>query len=318
LDLTILIPTLNRPAKLKRALGFLDREKFQGVVRIGDSGTLPDRFFDNLNLNIVYDKYPDAKHDGEVMKDMISKIDTTYAIQQGDDDLMLPKGFDKCIKFLEEHPDYSAVRGIRINVHYSNRGLCWALPVNEANAEQDSPVERWKVYMENGRSVQSYVQRTETWKRMYRDVDKVPSRYLGPELLPCSISFINGKTKVLLDVLSFIFEMDSEDRMVDWAKKDMFDYMHSKEWLPSYKQVRKSIIKELIENGIAENEAEDLFNREIRWHIVSALGSQWKRRYEPLPGKMRHMLFSNMMNPLWEQYSEFRKAYTYALTWESL
>lgn len=311
--ITILIPTINRPDKLKRALGFLEKESFDGKVIVGDSSEdanflQTQELCESLELDVRHNHYPqkDFPNDGHVMKAMLTEVDTPFAVYQGDDDLLLPNGLRACCEFLEKNPPLSACHGFRANVTYGKRGIGWSQLVAPAENLQGKPTDRFSYYLRTGLSTQAFVHRTETWKRMYKAVDKVKSRYLGPELLPCSLTYILGGVKHI-NVLQYVFEKDADNRQVDWAKKSFFDYMNAKEWAPSVAAVRKDIIAGMGEMGIDEAEAGEVFDREFWLHCGAVTMGQWKDRFEPSGAKPANHLHEVLNNPNWEHYTEWRK-----------
>ena len=255
--ISILIPTLNRSDFLIRALHYYSEVGFKGYVCIGDSSNIQHventkRAIQALEgkLRIIYRSFPNPPYTGGmVMKELIELAPTPYAVYSGDDDFVIPNGLEQCAAFLDAHPEYSAVHGVRIIIRLKSSGafgqLASACYIRQPALESETASERWAGYMRPGISTQYSVHRTETWRRMYRDVGSVPSRYLGPELLPCSLSSILGKIKGL-DCLSVVFQ-ENDNRIFDWGRQSMYSLIIHPDWPPSVQVLRNSIVEALVQ-----------------------------------------------------------------------
>ena len=289
--ISILVPTLNRSDFLIRALHYYGKVGFKGSICIGDSsnGQHLEKIkyaIKNLKekISIIYRYFPKSAyiHDGMVMKELIELAPTPYAVFAGDDDFLIPNGLEQCIAFLEEHPEYSAAHGIRVAVRLKSSGAFGNLEsanfVPQPILEHEIATERWAGYMRNAISTQYSVHRTETWRRMYRNVASVPIQYFGPELLTCSMSSILGKIKGL-DCLSVVFQKN-ENRYLNWDKQSIYSLITHPDWFISFKTMRDCIVEELIrQDNIDKKKAQEIFNRELWHHILSFLQWQYHRRY---------------------------------------
>lgn len=290
--ISILIPTLNRSDFLIRALYYYSKVGFKGYICIGDSSDAQhaekiERAIQALEgkLRIIYRSFPNPPytHDGMVMKELIELTPTPYAVSAGDDDFVIPNGLEQCVAFLENHEEYSAAHGLRITIHLQSSGafgqLASACYTRQPILESETASERWVGYIRHGISTQYSVHRVKIWRRMYRDVDSVPIRYLGPELLPCSLSSILGKIKGL-DCLSVVFQKN-DDRIFDWDKQSIYSLIVTHpDWSPSVQVLRNSIVEALVEQeGVDVNKARETFDKEF-WHrILTMLQWQYKNTY---------------------------------------
>lgn len=292
--ISILIPTLNRSDFLIRALHYYSKVGFKGYICIGDSSNAQHvektkRAIQTLGnkIKIIYRYYPNPPyiHDGMVIKELVELAPTPYAVYAGDDDFMIPNGLEQCITFLKDHPEYSAARGIRISIRLKSSGafgeLASAHYVIQCRLESDKALERWIQYMRHGISNQYSVHRIETWRRMYRDVALIPIHYFGPELLPCSISSILGKTKEL-DCLSIVFQ-ENDKRIFDFNKQSMYLLITHPNWSQSVKILRDCIVEALIQqNGTDVKKARKIFDKELWRHLSLELQGQYRSKYGEL------------------------------------
>ena len=307
MNLTILIPTMNRPHYLLRALNYLERVGFKGKVLVGDSSDKETQIpKGNTLVNYLYLPATDYIHDGACMKRMLEEVDTDYAVMQGDDDFLIPNGLQQCVDFLEENKDFSAAHGHRINFYLKDNKLDSAHLMACPEWKQDKPGERWMAYMRNGLSTQAYVHRTDTWREMYENVDKIGSRYLGPELLPCSMTAILGKVRAL-NCLTYCMQKDTENRQVDWKEKSFWAYMTNPEWVNDLNGVMGFLCKTLIQKeDMPLKDAEEFITREFWLHVSWVLNSHWHNQYSGQKPKLPNHLNDVLRSVKWEHYSDFR------------
>lgn len=328
--ISILIPTLNRSDFLIRALHYYSNVGFRGYICIGDSSNeqhseknkyviqaLKDK------INIIYRTFPNPPyiHGGMVMKELIELAPSPYAVYAGDDDFVIPKGLERCVTFLENHPEYTAAHGVRISICLKSSGAFGEL--ESANftpqpiLEHETATERWAGYIRNAMSTQYSVHRTETWRRMYRNVASVPIQYLGPELLPCSLSGILGKIKGL-DCLSVVFQKN-ENRHFNSDKQSMYNLIAQKDWFISFKIMRDCIIEELIrQDDIDAKETQEIFDRELWRHISSILQWQYRNKYREFNSRdviimtiKRFPYLFALVRHLWKKSSKPKIHYKY-------
>ncbi|MBM4053785.1 MAG: TIGR00180 family glycosyltransferase [Planctomycetes bacterium] len=321
----IFIPTKNRSDFLARALYYYLRVGFKGKIYIGDSSNdahaeknkntieiLKDK------LKIIYRYFPNPPYinEGMCVKALSEMADTPYAVSSGDDDFLIPAGLEKCVEFLEKHPDYSAAHGFRINFSLEHDGAYgkiisgYVLPGH--TMESNVATERWTAYIQEAFATQYYVHRTDTWRRMYRDVDSVPIRYFGPEFLPCSLTAILGKV-TRLDCLTTVFQKNMHNTS-NWQQDNFFLLITNPKWYSSYIAMKESITEAIVlQDGISHKSAEEIFNRELWFHLAFYLHSQYHVKYKtsniPIEKQDNNILHSVLLNPSFRFYSDFRQIY---------
>lgn len=288
-NLTILIPTMNRPDFLSRAFEYYHRVSFGGTIVVGDSSVgdtkaqvkkIVSNYSGKLNINFGHYPNPPFIHDGVVLKKMIDSVNTEYCVFAGDDDCLVPSGLEKCVEFLENCGDeYSAVHGYRMGVCVKDSCAFGKILKTQHNAmtviENDSPVERWGAWMRYPVSVQYGVHRTETWRNMYENMERVPIRLFGPEVLPCSISVLNGKVKGL-DVLSTFFQIN--ENPID--SNTMYNYIMNPKWSESVNNLKGIIVNEIInKSGASEKIAVQQFDKEFWNYIMRFMGWEYSAKY---------------------------------------
>ena len=115
MNISLLVPTKDRPSYVKRLLKYYSDLNFKGYIYILDgSNTKLSKNITNYikqlnNKKIIY--FHDVGYPGMITKKYLSKVNTDYVAQLGDDDYLIPDVLKKCIKFLDKNPNFSAAHG---------------------------------------------------------------------------------------------------------------------------------------------------------------------------------------------------------------
>ena len=115
MNISLLVPTKDRPLYVKRLLKYYSDLNFKGYIYIldGSNKKLSKNIINFIkqlnNKKIIY--FHDVGFPGMITKKYVSKVQTDYVAQLGDDDYLVPEGIKKCIKFLDANPDFSAAHG---------------------------------------------------------------------------------------------------------------------------------------------------------------------------------------------------------------
>ena len=317
---TILIPTLNRSEFMLRALSYYGKVGFKGWICIGDSSDAQHSnriksvvFALEDKLNIIYKYFPKLSYDLQTcFKELIEIAPTPYLVYSGDDDLLIPASLDQCTAFLEDHPEYSAAHGLRIAYSLKGGGEFGKIEhihyVQQHTWESEKASERWDGYVRNAISTQYYVHRKETWRRMYRDIGSVPTWYLGPEFLPCSLTAVSGKVKQL-ECLATLFQMQ-DNRPFSWDNISIYDLTVEQDWSKSVQGLKRSIVEALMQqDGVNEKIAQEIFDKKFWYLLKSFFVWQYQKKYGELkPGEMPFFfnledscksIYAIITNPTW-------------------
>jgi glycosyltransferase domain-containing protein len=282
---------------LIRALSYYVKVGFKGWICIGDSSNVQHserikRVVCALEdkIKIIYKFFPKPPYmnDSMCLKEMIEIAPTPYLVYSGDDDLLVPSSLGQCAAFLEKHPEYSAAHGYRILFHLNTRNgkdyIVKSDYIQQHILEAEKASERWLGYIRHAFSTQFYVQRKETWRRMYRDIPLVSSKYLGPELMPCSLTAILGKVKQL-DCLSTLFQSTSGSDG-SWSNHSLYHFALSSDWSTSVQGFRNSIVEALMEkDNMKGKQANEIFDREFWHHIKVSFAWPYQIRYGSFPNR---------------------------------
>lgn len=123
---SIVIPTFQGAAFLRRALDYLKQEGHEGRIVISDSSTGTHKDFAKSCPGIypellidVFD-YDESVSFTSKLIDTLQRISSRNVLLHANDDFMVPAAVEHCVCFLEENNDFSSARG-RIPTIYLER-----------------------------------------------------------------------------------------------------------------------------------------------------------------------------------------------------
>lgn len=205
----LIIPTFNRTDYLRRILDYYLELGVDFNYIIADSSNqeikrqnkkLINKY---TKLNILYvDKFSDKLIQSYKFAKMVQYAKSKYVIFCADDDFIIPNAIRECVKFLENHPDYSAAHGSYIGFHlfknqFLGTRLGWDFRHSPASISFEKPAQRLKYYLLNNSQVLWSVRRTNIVKTCYKELlktkfDPYLIAILG-EMLPDALTVIFGK-----------------------------------------------------------------------------------------------------------------------------
>jgi glycosyltransferase domain-containing protein len=194
-QITLVIPTHERPQYLSRALDYSSRMAFPVLVadssRAAHAGAMPQ--------NAVYRHMPGVPF-LEKVRSIMPLVGTPCMAFCADDDFIVPRAAEACTAFLMANPDYASAQGHYVMALPSAKGveLEAGYPDNfRVRVDSDDPAERllqlFSPYVQNFYAVH----RTSTWQAFYAlQTEKIP-HYCVLELLAAMLAAILGKHRVL-------------------------------------------------------------------------------------------------------------------------
>lgn len=282
--ISLLIPTMNRSEFLGRLLQYYADTKFRGKILIGDSSNAAHLAKTKLiisanrkNLDIDHFEYP-GLNNAQCISLMLRSVDTPYSAFIADDDFLVPNALEKCVEFLDRHPDYSAVHGEGISVQLDKSGA-WGAPnlaseYGQAQVFGDTAVERVNEYERNPLSTLFCVHRTETWREMYKDVTSIQDIAIGTEILPCYLSVVLGKVKAI-DGLHVIRQLHDQQYIY---RSDPIVWITSPEWQPSFRDFCSSVSAAIARrDSISIESARKFIEEHYRLRLLRTLSDSFLR-----------------------------------------
>jgi glycosyltransferase domain-containing protein len=301
---SLLVPTMNRSAYIKRLFHYYASQDFNGIICIGDSSD-PDQIKKNQNqvekfqgkLNIIYQKYPNC-HVAGCIERLLDIVTTPYVVLNPDDDFFVTNALDQCVEFLNTHPDYVAAHGTAIVVGLQAEDMPSCLTrdyyYRQPILESDSAAQRLVAHLQNYSVNLFSVHRVAPWREMYRGAEVIEDVAFASELLPCCLSVVQGKVKQL-DVLSLV-RGDHDQRYV---QPDAYDWITKPSWYSSYHIFCERLSEMLIlKDGIGKQEAlrvveegfRHYFSRWVNEHFLITHRNSlplWKRMIQHIPGTQK-------------------------------
>ena len=293
--IAILTPTMNRSDFVLRALKYYASVGFRGQLIFGDSSNPAQQqlmqrhiaeYSHALRITYHYFENPPYFNDAVCMREMINRTDSDYMVYAGDDDLLVPATLQKCAEFLDGHSDYAAAHGVYVTFMLKTGGAFGKIVETHYQPNHiltsTSSRERWKGYMRHTLSTQYYLHRKQTWQAMYEYLPHVSIRYLGPEVLPCSMSVIAGKIAEV-DALSVLFQINPE-RPFGWNTHSIYSLTSDPAWPAAMRGLKAAVSAELARrDGISPEEAAQYFDVEIWRHLLILSQAHYDMRgYDPV------------------------------------
>lgn len=205
---TIMIPTYNRPDRLKRLLSYFNSCGIHGKIIIADSSTSENKrknreivsFFPEME--ILYLDYFASDVIGWIKwGEAINRSDSKYTVICADDDFIAPKAIDEAVSFLEKNPDFAVVYGPCISFEVNKKTgeekqFLWRPIYPYKTIDSPDPKERVLSHFANYYPTIFSVHRTHLLKIMFEQTIKysLENGYLG-EIFCSMISLIYGKSK---------------------------------------------------------------------------------------------------------------------------
>ena len=249
-DTTILIPTYNRSRDLRKLVHYLRNNfnisKVKVIVLDGSNSeeALANRRICN-NASLEYKHYDSIVSYCERMLNGLNLVETDTVAILGDDDLLDPKGFGDCVKFLEDNPDYSVAHGQYVGFNLTSKGLSFNPTYQSSSIEGDSSLERLFSYFSSYTAPSFYaVNRTAPIIKSFEEVvnnNTDLKDYVSLEILISAIPLVNGKLKRLDSFYQARrFIPAPSDKYVTYAK-----YLLDEGFSERYNKVKRSIIKHI-------------------------------------------------------------------------
>ncbi|GAB2182046.1 hypothetical protein DLREEDagrD3_22690 [Denitratisoma sp. agr-D3] len=278
MDLSIIIPTMNRPDLLLRLLGYYFAVGFDGCILVGDSSSEAlfmqasrdmEKFRGRLHIHHVH--LPGRSVAAAVME-MNAHVATHYVCLVADDDFIVPAGAEQCIAYLDGNPDYVAAHGVGILIaSTSGRAdeITGASAYPQTVREESGAAQRLLAHLAHYRVVLFSVHRVATWRRMFA---QTPIPALAPglgdktfadELLPCCLSVAMGKVKEV-DGLYLVRQVHDERYLLpNW-----FAWINTASWQGSYQYFRDQLADVLqAQDGVSAESARSSVDEAFRRYI---------------------------------------------------
>ena len=218
--LTVLVLTYNRYPRLRRLLRYVQATGLRCAIRVLDSSTdpIPDGVARLLaEAPIEHRRYDPAIHPIAKQAHAAAEVTTPYTVLWCDDDLLVPRGLQAAVEWLENFPEYSAATGravLFVTHEGHDRPPC--LPYTQRPLEQPTATDRLLDHF-SGATVLNYaVHRTANLRRNLQICEAHALHFNWAELLLSALDAIQGLVKQM-DRLYFLKEAHAANEA--WADR---------------------------------------------------------------------------------------------------
>lgn len=207
-DLTIVLPTRNRPHLLRRSLAFYSRYGLPFPIAVADSsdpefhahvdglcGEFPD-------ISISVRRFPPDYNSWLKIIEVMELQQSRYIGLSGDDDVLIAETLVECVSCLDQNPDVSVVDGREVRVALpgpllnSHWGYTAVLHQQRAVNSED-PLERLVRYFQSYWPTFYGVHRRDSVIEAFRSAYAMGTENLVSELMQGAVTVLNGCYKCI-------------------------------------------------------------------------------------------------------------------------
>ena len=292
--LCLLIPTFNRTYFLERLLRYLTKVGFPHPIIIADSSSASAseanrRVATSLRqgLDIHYASYSPETYPFSKIAHALDTIESKYSVMCADDDFIVPRAVEQCVRFLEANPDYAVAHGRTMSVYpvQVSHGISrlWTYCLPQRTIASDDASIRLREHLLSYRATFYSVHRRADLMRNMEITSKVTQDYRFAELLSSCLSLVQGKLSYL-DSLYVVRPHNPTPESVE--NPDWSTLVTSSGFSQRYTEFRGCLAMELARiAGISITEANDVVNHAFVGYLTQAL-------YEVYGGSVNKAKFS--------------------------
>lgn len=196
-DISILIPTHNRSAYLRRTLEYYLSSGI--TVYVVDSSQEAFKYEADkyASINLQYFYLPHKSLTGKISY-ALEKITTPYVVMCADDDFVIPSAIFKCVDFLSANRAFSAAMGNTIcykkNLRLKEQIEFFGYYHERLSFRtlEDDPIKRVADFFKIYRAIFYAVQRTEILKKTFEDAEAVINNLFLNEYLTAIYPVVSG------------------------------------------------------------------------------------------------------------------------------
>ncbi|MEY3048584.1 MAG: hypothetical protein RL365_622 [Bacteroidota bacterium] len=171
MNLSIVIPSRNRPSYLARAIAYY--AQFDAIqLLVCDSSEQP--FTGEIPKHVSYHHFPEAAF-VEKIQSILPSLAKDYVVLSADDDFLLEHALNKSIDFLSANPTYSSVQGNYIAYYNLGKSLYY-LPLYTQrigkSIDFEAPLDRIASYWGSGIQLFYSVYQKEDFCKVFQTADR--------------------------------------------------------------------------------------------------------------------------------------------------
>ena len=304
IDLSIIIPTYNRPRYLNRILSYYSNSDINCRIIIADSSIKENKVQNqkivksHKNMNVLY--LNDFESDITPMEKIfrsIQMVNETYCVFCADDDFITPNAIKKCVDFLEKNPEYACAHGdyVGFKLYNEKNTFLWKKGYLYQKSITDSdPKLRLRTHMSNYMQTFYSVHKTDILKKSLEEGNKYTNDLRFAELLPSMLTLIYGKMKKL-DVLYGVRE--SIPYSGGATASTILSFTEEGSYKEKYEKFRTCLAKHLSKKAeIDVNEAETVIDKSWQNFLNSRI---FKKSYSKSISTRMNRTLTSFNLPKW-------------------
>jgi len=197
-DLTLVIPTFNRPAHLKRLLTYYQQAELQTKFLVLDSSD-EETVAGNADLVVScgaqysHVVFPSSLPVASKLFQGLALVETPYCAFCADDDLVFPDALVHALEFLASHDEYVCTDGIYLNFFPSQGEINFQVEYGSRGIEAEHPAARIFRLFQSYESMFYAVFRTPDLREVFSFVKDIPSLHYQ-ELFQAAGALLKGKS----------------------------------------------------------------------------------------------------------------------------
>lgn len=284
--ITLIVPTRNRPDFLKRLLSYYARVKFPHSIVIGDASDLKGL---QENKSLVHEfaktlRVEHCHHEGfsiaRSVEDLNRNIQTPFVALLGDDDFLLLEGIEKCIQFLESHPNHAAAHGKGFLFLLNKSGSLGKIKALSGYPQPQvtdlKASHRLLKYLDQYAVGLFSVHRKEVWQNMWKGTSGIEDTAFSAEILPCCLSVVSGRNAELN--CPYLLRQGHDRRFL---LPDPFDWISDPKWPCGFQIFSKRLEDEIAKkDGVTLAAAREVVKEAFWGYLNSGLIKKYNDRYQ--------------------------------------
>jgi glycosyltransferase domain-containing protein len=261
MNISIIIPTKNRPNFIERQLKYFSACKYTGYLLIGDSSEsasyyknkkIIEKYANNLNIFHYLDTAMSAD---QIASFLSNKITTKYLALLPDDDIILVPGLAKVVEFMDSNIEYSAAHGkcYELSVEHGKSaafGKVTSISLCKmAKSEYNNPIERVSNFFSDGPcNVNMSIMRTNIAKNAFNEISKLDyyySSFIFGEMTHAVVILAKGKIKEI--DYPYLVRQNHDSQYFDSIS--LVEWFGGENWANSYIVLKNTLYSNLINNS---------------------------------------------------------------------
>ena len=194
---TIIIPTFNRPDRLRRLLHYYSNKQITNPFLILDSSNPVNKkinleTLNQIDLDLRYE-YFDVRTPFEKFLLGMPFVLTEFCVFCADDDVLLPEAVDESVQFLRDHSDYSLCHGYYFNFSEDQNYSLLSVDYTGKGIDGGNPLRRVYTLMSRFEATFYGVHRTRSFQAALAQTKKL-ELLLYKELVVAAWILVSGKS----------------------------------------------------------------------------------------------------------------------------